>query len=172
NQQQRPENEASQQARDQPADIEPAALVRSLIPFFAALRIGPEGSDRHRRDEAVAVAGNRFDEARACRVITQRIPQAGHCTVEPFIKFHESVRGPDTAAELLAADDFAVGFEKQLKYFEGLLLQLDLDALFAQFALLQIEFEDAELHKFRVSVLGGHGQNTKEDSTESLTPRV
>ena len=70
--------------------------------------------------------------------------------MEPFIKFYESVRRPDTAAELIAADDLAVGFEKQLKYFEGLLPPLDLDTLFAQFALLQVEFEDAELHKASV----------------------
>jgi hypothetical protein len=50
---------------------------------------------------------------------------------------------------LLSADDLAGMFKKDLEDFERLLLQFDSNALLSQFRLLQIEFENAELHKLR-----------------------
>src|SRR5262249_47178695 len=45
---------------------------------------------------------------------------------------------------LLASYNFTGFFQKNLKKLEGLFLELDLDALFAQFSSAEIKFEDTE----------------------------
>ena len=52
-------------------------------------------------------------------------------------------------AELFPADDLAGMFQKDLEDFQRLLLQFDPDALPSQLRSLQVEFKNAELHKFR-----------------------
>jgi hypothetical protein len=79
-----------------------------------------------------------------------------------LIKFDEGVRRPDVRAQLFPADDLPGIFQQELKDLEGLFLQFDLNALFAQFRALQVELKNPKLYNFRAGVLRWHcqrGQN-------------
>ena len=62
--------------------------------------------------------------------------------------------------QLLPAHDLAGMFQKDLEDFQRLLLQFDPDALPSQFRLLQVEFEDTELHAVRTGWKREHPQIT------------
>jgi hypothetical protein len=74
-------------------------------------------------DKAIPTAGNRLDIARAIRGIIQRTAQAVHGCVEPVIKVHERVCGPDSLLQFLATYNFSWPFEERLQNLQRLLLQ-------------------------------------------------
>src|SRR5262249_42391394 len=108
-----------------------------------------------------------LDKPGARRVVAKRIAQARHGAIEALIEFYKGVSGPDAVAQLFATHDLTGKFQKQLKDFERLVLQLDPDALFTQLEALQVEFEYTELHDRRTGVLREHCLG---GTAESLAP--
>ena len=60
-----------------------------------------------RANETVAALGERLDEARRLRRVTQRLPQALDGVVQPAIEIDEGVRRPDLPLELVPRHDLA-----------------------------------------------------------------
>ena len=60
-----------------------------------------------RANETVAALGERLDEARRLRRVTQRFPQALDGVVQPAIEIDEGVRRPDLPLELVPRHDLA-----------------------------------------------------------------
>jgi hypothetical protein len=61
-----------------------------------------------------------------------------------MIEVHECVLRPQLLAQLFTGDDVAGTREQSEENLEGLLLQLDLDAVFAQFACPWVHLEETE----------------------------
>ena len=61
-----------------------------------------------------------------------------------MIEVDEGVGWPEAVAELFAGDDLAGFLEEQGKDLEGLVLELDSDAVLAEFAGAEVELEARE----------------------------
>ena len=89
-----------------------------------------------------------------------------------MVEVNKGIGRPQFAAQFLPGD-YLAGLSKQTnKYSEGLFLQLDLDAIFSQFACAQVEFE---VTKANGSRLAGdrHGHFSPDEcSTAARSPRI
>jgi hypothetical protein len=98
----------------------------------------------HYSYESVAAFGQGLDEARRFGGIAQGFPQPLDGVVEAVVEIHEGIGGPDAPLQLLARDRLTGMFQKDLQNLEGLLLQLDLHTVLAEFARTQIKLEVSE----------------------------
>lgn len=64
-----------------------------------------------------------------------------------MVEVNEGVGGPESCAEFFPGHGFSAAFQQHAKDLEGLILQLDADAAFAQFRFLKINFEDSEANE-------------------------
>src|SRR6188472_2903809 len=69
--------------------------------------------------------------------------------VQTMVEVNEGIGGPQFAAQFLPSDYLARVSKRANKNSEGLLLQLDLYAVLAQFAGAQVEFEKTKANRSR-----------------------
>ena len=92
-----------------------------------------------------------FDEPWIFRRIVQCIAQTLHRRIQAVIEIDKSIRRPQFALQFRARN-YIPGFSKQGGQDpEGLLLQLNLEAIFAQFAGAEVEFEETKTNDARVA---------------------
>ncbi len=104
-------------------------------------------------DEAVAAAGEGFDEARVARLIAQGFADAVDGGVDAVVEVDEGAVGPEGAGYFIAGEDFVGSLEQHQQDLEGLDVELDADALLAQLAGGGVGLEDAEA----IALRWGHG---------------
>lgn len=85
-------------------------------------------------NKPVALARYGLDEARRIRTVTESFPKLPDCTADGILKVNKSVIRPKPAANYFAVHNFAGVFEKKYKDLNRLVLELDFDSLFPQFA--------------------------------------
>ncbi|MGC1904711.1 MAG: hypothetical protein WA715_12900 [Candidatus Acidiferrum sp.] len=95
-------------------------------------------------DEPVAAAVQRLDIAGFLSGIAQHIAQLLDCAVQTGIEVDKSVRRPEFFAELFARDHVTRVFQQERKHPEGLILQLQADAVLVHLARAQVHLEGAE----------------------------
>ena len=95
-----------------------------------------------RREETVAVSGNRLDVPRTIGGIPQRRPQLGHSLVQAAVEIHESVSRPKLFAQLFTGHHFSRVFQQEGENLERLFLQLDTNAVLAQFGGARVYLKD------------------------------
>src|SRR5579863_10317997 len=99
---------------------------------------------RHRRDEPVSTLGKRLYEDRIFGGIPERGAQTLQGGVETAVEFHVSVGGPEFLAQFLARHDLAVALQKNGEETERQVLQADAHSLAQEFAIRQIDLEQAK----------------------------
>ncbi len=102
------------------------------------------GHQRYRINEPVSAPRQRLDETRIIGGIVQRLADFVDGLVEPVLEIHKRVRGPQRLLQFLARHDLARTLEQHGQNFEGLFLELDLCAVFAQLSRAKIDFVDSE----------------------------
>jgi hypothetical protein len=95
-------------------------------------------------EEAVATARDGFDEARAFGGVAECVANFVDGLIEAVIEIDVGVGGPEIFLEVLAGDEFAGMLDEYGEDTEGLFLDSDAQAVFAEFAGAKIEFEDSE----------------------------
>ncbi len=128
---------------------------RFRILLSCAFLVGVHGSE-----EAIAVPRNGFHIARALRRIRKGRAQLRHRFIQAAIEIDKRLRGPELFADLFARDYLARMFQEERKYLEGLLLQLDSNASFAQLRSPQVHFENAEAARLRATFDALHTHHT------------
>ena len=101
------------------------------------------------RKKAISAAGNSLDEGGILSRVTKSVAHAPYGRVEAVVEVNECISRPQAMAQIVASDDFSRLFQKQRQYLERLLLDLDLDAAPAEFAGVQVKFEDAKATRAR-----------------------
>jgi len=96
------------------------------------------------RKEAVAAPRNGFHKARTFRGISQGVTDFIYRFVEPVIEVHESVRRPQLFLQLFASYHLASSLQQHRQDLEGLFLQPDAQAMFAQFSSAKIHLKNSE----------------------------
>jgi hypothetical protein len=110
----------------------------------------------HRSQESVAVARDGFDiPGIFCRIAQSRT-QLGHRLVQAAVKIHKRVRRPKPLAQFVSSHNFAGMIQQQAQNLEGLLLELDPNAAFAQLSGPFIYFENAKPASLCTAVRGLH----------------
>jgi len=94
--------------------------------------------------EAVTASRNGFHEAGAFGGIPERVTDFVYRFIQTVIEIHESVRGPELLLKFLASYDLAGTFQQHGQELEGLLLQPDAQAMFAQFSSAKIHLENSK----------------------------
>ena len=95
-------------------------------------------------DEAVAAAGEGFDEAGVGGLVAEGLAEAVDGGVDAVFVVDEGAVGPELAGDLLAGEEFAGAAEEQAEDLEGLRVELDADALAAELAGGGVGFKGAE----------------------------
>ena len=95
-------------------------------------------------DEAIAAAGEGFDEARVAGGVAEGFADAIDGGVDAVFVVDEGAIGPELAGDLFAGEELAGPFEEQKQDLEGLRVELDADALAAKLAGGGVGFECAE----------------------------
>ncbi len=98
----------------------------------------------HGSDEAVPPSGQRFDVSRCLRRVSQHLANPGDRVVQAVVEIHERIRGPQPGPDLFAGDEVAGRLQQQRQHLNGLPLQTQLHAAFAQFPRMQIELKRIE----------------------------
>lgn len=80
-------------------------------------------------DEAIAVTGKRFNEARIVRRVIKGFAQPHDRSVQAVIKIDEGIIGPKSLAKFFARDDFASLFQQNCENPARLFLKFDLPTL-------------------------------------------
>ena len=112
------------------------------------------GRDGYGRDETIATAGQGLDEARAIGGVAQCVAKALDGGVETVVEIDKGVGGPESGAELLACDELTRILQQDRQDLEGLILKLDLLAVFAQFGGGKISLKNAKADGAVVLCLG------------------
>lgn len=94
--------------------------------------------------EAVATAGEGFDEAGAGGCVAEGFAEAVDGGVDAVLGVDESAVGPKGAGDLVAGEQLAGVLEEQAEELEGLDVETDADALAAELAGGGVYVEDAE----------------------------
>src|SRR5262249_51276055 len=97
-------------------------------------------------DETVPAARQRLDEARAARLVAERLTQSGDGIVQTVVEIDERVRWPQPRSEVLALDDLIGMLEQNREQFQREPLNRDALAALPQFAGCDVEFEETEFH--------------------------
>jgi hypothetical protein len=98
----------------------------------------------HRRDlaeKSVAAARNSLNEARAFGGVTERFTNFTDRFVETVIEVNDR-SWPEPAAQLFPGYQLSRSFQQHRQHLEGLLLQFQAHAPFAEFAGSEIDFEE------------------------------
>lgn len=95
-------------------------------------------------DEAVAAAGEGFDEAGVSCGVAEGFAEAVDGGVHAVVEVDIGVRGPEGAGDLVAGKELAGAFEQKAEKLEGLGMDADASALAAEFAGGGVGLEDAE----------------------------
>jgi hypothetical protein len=109
-------------------------------------------------EEAIAAAWDGFDEARAVGGIAEGIADLVDGFVEAVVEVDIGVGGPETFLQIFAGDDLAGMVEEHREDADGLFLEADAKAVFAELAGAKIEFENSEAEP--CARLGGVGHQT------------
>src|SRR5271155_4263827 len=96
------------------------------------------------RKEAVAAPSNGFHKAWTLGRISERVTDFVYCLIQPVIEIHESVCGPELFLQLLARYHLAGTLQEHREELEGLFLQPDAQAMFAQFPSAKIHLENSK----------------------------
>jgi hypothetical protein len=96
------------------------------------------------REKAVAAPSNGFYKARAFCGVAESLTDFAYRFVEPVIKIHESVRGPELFLKVLAGYDIAGMLQKHRQDLEWLFLKANSKPVLAQFAGAKIQLENPE----------------------------
>jgi hypothetical protein len=123
----------------------------------------------NRSDEAVSAACQGFDEAGARSGIAQDFAYFVDGGVEAVVEVDEGVGGPEFLLKIFAGHDFSGAVEEHGKDLEGLSLEAKFDAAFAEFAGVQVEFEDAEADD--AAVRGRHERPSLASGDGASFPR-
>jgi hypothetical protein len=89
----------------------------------------------------MADSGKGFDEPGTIRRVFERLAEFFDSGVDAMLEIHEGVFRPKGRAQLLAADDFPVRFEKQSEDLQGLLLNGHTDAGAEQLTAVQVNLK-------------------------------
>jgi len=100
-----------------------------------------------RGNKPVATTRKRLDKARVFGGIVQRFTEPHDCRVEAVIKIDEGVAGPEAALQFFAGDHFPAVFQKDGEDLTRLFLELDANAVLAEFAGPEVELVNAEAHR-------------------------
>ena len=134
----------AQRERQDPAAAGRAAAARrrrrrgrtrprsTSVASSTASSTGPAGGGGHgpdRRDEAIASARQRLDEARVVGRVAERLAQLLDRRVEGVVEVDEGVGRPEPFAHRLAGDDLARAFQEHRQQLKRLVLQLQSDAV-------------------------------------------
>ncbi len=106
--------------------------------FRRVHRLGDRGQ------KAVAVFGQRLDEARTLGRVAQRLSQPGDDDVEVVIEIHEHFVAPEALAQFLARNH-ATGMLKQRdQHLKRLVTQLEFHPMLTELTRVQVNFEAVE----------------------------
>ena len=94
--------------------------------------------------EAVAAAGEGFDEAWVGGGVAEGFADAVDGGVDAVFVVDEGAVGPELAGDLFAGEEVAGPLEEQAEDLEGLGVELDADALLAELSGGGVGFEDSE----------------------------
>ena len=97
-----------------------------------------------RRDKAVPVARQGFDEAWMLGVVAQRFAQSVHRRVDAVFEVNDDTVWPESLLEFLAGDYLTWMLKQKGQNLERLVLQPHLGARLAQFSCSKVNFEDVE----------------------------
>jgi len=97
-----------------------------------------------RGDEAVAAAGEGFNEARVVGGVAEDLADAVDGGVDAVVEVDEGAVGPEGAGDLVAGEDLAGALEEQKEKLEGLGVELEAEALAAQLAGGGVGFEGSK----------------------------
>ena len=118
------------------------ARIQLQDPAPPLLMVAPDHRDR--RNEAVAAPRERLDEARILRRIAQSFPQLVDRRSQAMVKVDDRVVAPEPVLDLIPRDHFARPLQHANQNPEGLRLQTNADAGFAQLSRLGICLEQSE----------------------------
>jgi hypothetical protein len=110
-----------------------------------------------RCDKPVTAPCQSFNVSRSLSRIAQRIPETPDGAVEALVELDKSVGWPDAVLEFIAGDDPTRLFEQNAEDLEGLVLESDTRAVFAELTRLPIQLKGAETHLVRSWMLLSHG---------------
>jgi hypothetical protein len=105
---------------------------------------GNEGP-RHRRNKTITAPRDGFHEAWVVRGVAENFSQSHYCIVQPVVKIYESVPLPETIAQLISGDNFALILKEYDQDLKRLLWKLETKTLFAKLAGLQVHLENSEM---------------------------
>ena len=88
----------------------------------------------NRSNEAVAVAGDGFDEPRIFRGVTESLAETHDGGIETVIEVNKGVARPETFAKVFAGDEIAGSFEKDRENLPRLVLEANAGAVLTEFA--------------------------------------
>ena len=95
-----------------------------------------DGDDRSellvRQKKTIADAGESLDKARVLGSIANRLPQLLHRRIQAVLEIDKRVGRPQRCAQHIAGHHFSPHLQQHDQDLEGLTLQLDADAVFAQ----------------------------------------
>jgi hypothetical protein len=94
--------------------------------------------------EPVATTRHGFDERRIVRRVAESLPQLADRRVEPLVEFDVGVTRPEPPLQFFAAEHLTRSLEQDRQNLEGLALQGDAPAAFAQLLLSKIGLEETE----------------------------
>jgi hypothetical protein len=117
--------------------------------------VGDGFDDANRGDEAVAAAGECFDEAGILGGVAEGFADLVDGRAEGVVEVDYGVFTPEACLEFFAGDDLAGLFQEGGEDLEGLPLQLDAEACFPELPCLQIDLIEPEAEP-RVANLAHH----------------
>src|SRR6266852_3673952 len=143
-----------------------ASEVRAITSFCRGMRLSCEFRAANRncidnfnlRKEAVAATSNGFHKAGTLGGVAEGLTDFADRFVEPVVKIHESVRGPEFLLKLLASYDLAGVLKQHRQELEGLFLKANSQAVLAQFARAKIQFEDPKTEPSANLMVFSHGE--------------
>jgi hypothetical protein len=97
-----------------------------------------------RSDEAVSTFRKRFDEARILGRIVERFAQPINGLIQTLIEVDEGFFVPELLLQLISRYNLAGSLQQYCEDAKRLFRKLDLQPLFPQFALMQIDFKYSE----------------------------
>ena len=81
-------------------------------------QVGPDPT-RRRSDEAITAPRQRLDVARMFGIVVERLANLVDGLVQPLIKVHEDIAGPEAAAQFFARDHLAGTLQQGGQHLEG-----------------------------------------------------
>ena len=126
------------------------------------------------RDEPVTASGNRLDESRGGRRVTQCVPDLRDDDIEGGLELDEGVGRPERPTKLITCDELAGPRHEEPQDARGLILQGHAPAVASQLACRGIELEGPEPHERANGLLRGcsGGRRIRSDPRRSTGEAV